>query len=87
MRAFRGRALFRSPDAGLMAPDPSRGIARWRDDGHPTTPHVAVYERDVTTNNGAITFGAERRVARFEGARQIIEWVRQGAPLPANEKR
>ena len=59
----------------------------WRADGDPTTPHVAVYERDVTTTASAITFGAERRVARFEGPMQIIEWVRQGAPLPADERR
>lgn len=59
----------------------------WRADGHPRTPHVAVYERDLTTRDSVITFGPERRIARFDGPMQIIEWVQKGAPLPADEKR
>lgn len=59
----------------------------WRSDGRPVTPQVAVYERDVAMRDSVITFGVEHQIARFEGWTQISEWVRRGAPLPADQKR
>lgn len=59
----------------------------WRPDGRASTPQVAVYERTIDGRGSSIAFGAERQVTRVEGVGVIVDWVRRGAPLPAEEKR
>lgn len=65
-----------------------------RSDGKPITPQVIVYERTITPKHDAaaprqdwIAFGEERRLAGIEGWTQIVEWVKNGAALPAETKR
>jgi len=57
-----------------------------RPDGKPNTPQVIVFERTITTQQNTIQFGDERRLAGFVGPIEIGEWVRNGAPLPAEVK-
>ena len=59
----------------------------WSPDGKPSTPQVIVLERKVTTRGARIEFAEERRIRGIEGWRPIVEWVRGGAPLPAEVKR
>ena len=59
----------------------------WSPDGTPKTPQVIVLERNVTTRGEKIEFGDERRIRDIVGWSAIVEWVRSGAPLPAEVKR
>ena len=58
-----------------------------RPDGKPNTPQVLVFERTITRQETTIRFGEERRLTGFVGWSDIVAWVRNGAPLPAEEKR
>ena len=53
----------------------------WRDStARPAVPQLVVYEHDVGTSTGAMTFGP-RRTIRTLGAAEIGPWARAGAPL------
>jgi hypothetical protein len=57
-----------------------------RPDSKPDTPQVIVLERAITPRDSTIEFGPERRLAGYAGLGEIVEWVRRGAPLPAETK-
>lgn len=56
----------------------------WRDiPGRPSVPQIIIVERDVDVGKSIITIKSERVVKRILGADAIIDWNREGSPLPA----
>lgn len=52
-------------------------------DGRGAVPSIVLYERLLSCDgeSDTMTFGPERELARYRGAKQILEWVRTGASV------
>jgi hypothetical protein len=45
-------------------------------------PQLLVYEHEVTSQPGRLSFGPRRVLKRIYGSEPIITWIRGGAPVP-----
>lgn len=65
------------------------GVARylWADPAsRAAVPQVLLLERTITPGGTRVNVGTDRVLARYPNAAAIVEWVKQGAPLPADER-